>query len=141
MARVHFQLFAALIAVFSFEAANAATSVALPTWICTHPDSIFVNGLESSASTPPSAPSGGSGGHTGSQARTLHIAGLGTGTQNYYIYVPGSYSATRPMPILLALHGVAPYGEADTAASDIRDSWINTAVAGRFIVEIGRAHV
>jgi hypothetical protein len=121
-------LAAAGIAVQAF----AATSVTLPHWACSNHDALFVGGFDDGAFVP-SDPSNGSGGvYPGKQTRTLHIARLGTGTQNYYVYLPLDYTPTRSWPMLLALHGVAPAD--DTYAKSTRDSWLGAAKSGRFIV-------
>ena len=118
--------------------AAAAQTVALPGWVCTHPDSIYVGGFEDGDATVPSDPSNGSGGATGSITRQVHVTGLGTGTQTYYLYVPTNYSPSRAWPILLVLHGTAPYP--DTYAATTRDDWIAAASAGEFIVAAPVAH-
>lgn len=112
----------------------AATSVSLPNWVCTQPDAIFVSDFEATDRAVPNNPSGGSGGGHGSLTKTLHIAGLGNGIQHYYLYVPSDYTPTRAWPLLLILHGVAPYGQADDAAAGTRDDWSGAASAGHFIV-------
>jgi poly(3-hydroxybutyrate) depolymerase len=116
-------------------AAAAATSVTLPGWTCAQPDAVFVDSFDAVAAPVPHDPSLGSGGaFPGSQTRTLHIAGLGSGTQEYYLYLPGDYTPQRSWPLLLVLHGVAPYGSADAYAMGTRDDWSTTASAGHFIV-------
>jgi poly(3-hydroxybutyrate) depolymerase len=115
--------------------ATAATSVTLPTWVCAQPDTIYANAFDTAAAPVPHDPSlGGGGDYPGSQTRTLHIAGLGSGTQNYYVYVPEDYAPERSWPLLLALHGFVQYGTADANAATIRDNWITAANAGGFIV-------
>jgi len=112
--------------------AAAATSVLLPARECAPVDSVFVDRFDSSP-TVPHDPSNGSGGaYPGKQTRTLQIAGLGSGTQNYYVYLPLDYTPTRSWPMLLALHGVAPFG--DSYAKSTRDGWIDAAKSGHFIV-------
>jgi poly(3-hydroxybutyrate) depolymerase len=115
----------------------SATSVSLPNWICVHPDAIFVSEFDPSDGAVPSNPSGGTGGAHGSLTKTLHIAGLGTGTQHYYLYVPSNYTATtRAWPLLLALPGVTLSTDGDNNAAGTRDDWIGAASAGRFIVAV-----
>jgi len=114
--------------------AGAVQSVVLPAWVCAHPDAIYVNGFEAGQIAVPHDPSHGSGGaYPGDRSRTLHIAGLGSGTQTYYLYVPSDYTPARSWPLVVALHGVAPYPGA-TYASDVRDAWVPAAAAGHFIV-------
>ncbi len=115
--------------------AAAVTSVTLPGWACTQPDTIYASAFDAPAQAIPHDPSLGSGGaFPGSLTRTLHIAGLGSGTQNYYIYVPDDYTPARAWPLILVLHGVAPYGSADDYAETVRDNWTAAASAGGFIV-------
>jgi hypothetical protein len=117
---------------------GAVSSVTLPDWACAHPDAIFAHNFETAQLAAPSDPSHGSGGATGSVTRSVHVAGLGSGTQKYYLYVPANYTSTRAWPVVLALHGVAPYP--DTYAEWTRDNWISTASAGEFIVAAPVAH-
>lgn len=127
----------ATLALLMAHAAGAATSVVLPDRICAHPDSLFASAFDSAEPIMPGDPSGGSGGEfPGPVMRTLHVAGLGSGTQHYYLYVPADYAPAHPLPLLLALHGVAPYGSADAYAMDIRDDWAQIAAAGGFIVAV-----
>lgn len=114
--------------------AGAATTVTLPGWACAHPDAVFVDEFDR-GSPVPHDPSGGSGGaYPGKQSRSLHIADLGTGTQTYYLYLPSDYTPAHSWPLLMVLHGVAPYGSQNSYASTTRDNWIAAATAGRFIV-------
>jgi predicted esterase len=133
--RCAFTALLALAAAANPSSADAATSVQLPPWVCTQSDAIYDSAFDASEAPVPHDPSRGSGGaFPGGQTRTLHIQGLGTGTQNYYVYVPGDYVPTRPWPLLLVLHGVAPYGKGDSYASITRDNWSTVAAAGHFIV-------
>jgi poly(3-hydroxybutyrate) depolymerase len=134
MSAYTFPFFAVLLSLPG-AVATAATSVTLPGWTCAQPDAMFVDGFDAAAAPLPRDPSLGSGGaFPGSLTRTLHLAGLGSGTQAYYLYVPEDYTPQRSWPVLLALHGVAPYGSADAYAVAVRDDWISVAGAGRFIV-------
>jgi poly(3-hydroxybutyrate) depolymerase len=129
-----FSRFTPLLALLT-GSAGAATSATLPDWACTQPDTIYASAFDASVAPIPHDPTFGSGGaYPGSQTRTLHLAGLGTGTQNYYVYVPDDYTPERPWPLMLALHGVAPYGSGDAYAAAIRDNWITVANAGGFII-------
>jgi len=115
--------------------ADAALSVSLPAWACAHPDSIFASGFQAGQSAVPTNPSNGIGGaFPGSIARTLHVSGLGSGTQTYYLYVPDAYTPMHAWPLLLALHGTAPFGSADSYAQAVRSNWQFAAEAGGFIV-------
>ena len=114
--------------------AGAAQTLVLPAWTCTHPDAIFTGRFEAGETVVPHDPSNGSGGaYPGSLSRTLHITGLGSGTQTYYLYLPSDYTPARSWPLVLALHGVAP-GNGMGYASDVRDAWAPVAAAGHFIV-------
>jgi predicted esterase len=127
-----FRILAAFAAASLALPAGAATSVVLPRWVCAHPDAVFVDEFDD-GSTVPHDPSNGSGGaYPGKQMRTLQIAGLGSGTQNYYIYLPSDYTPSRSWPMIMVLHGVAPVG--DTYAVATRNNWITAASAGHFIV-------
>jgi poly(3-hydroxybutyrate) depolymerase len=119
-------------------AATAVQTVFLPAWVCAHPDAIFANGFEAGPFAVPSDPSNGSGGALGSITRNVHVAGLGSGTQTYFLYVPDSYTPSKAWPLLLALHGVAPYP--DSYAAMTRDDWSTVANAGQFIVAAPVAH-
>lgn len=127
-----FKFLAALAAAGIAVQASAATSVTLPGWACSKHDAVFISQFEDDAFVP-SDPSNGSGGaYPGKQTRTLQIPGLGSGTQNYYIYLPLDYTPARSWPMIMVLHGVAPVG--DSYAMTTRNNWINAASAGHFIV-------
>jgi poly(3-hydroxybutyrate) depolymerase len=116
-------------------AAHAAHSVTLPAWVCAHPDAIFVGGFESGEIAVPHDPSNGSGGtYPGSVSRTLHIAGLGTGTQTVYLYLPPNYTPLHSWPLLLVLHGVAPWSSRDSYAIAVRDDWSAVAAGAGVLV-------
>jgi poly(3-hydroxybutyrate) depolymerase len=123
---------AALAAAGVAVQAGAATSVTLPAWACSNQDAVFIGGFEDGALVPHDPSNGSGGAYPGKQTRTLQIAGLGSGTQNYYVYLPLDYTPTRSWPMLLALHGVAPFG--DSYAKLTRSDWIAAAAAGHFIV-------
>jgi poly(3-hydroxybutyrate) depolymerase len=61
------------------------------------------------------------------------VAGLGSGTQKYYVYVPNDYTPARSWPLVLALHGVAP-APGTSYAIAVRDTWASVAASGHFIV-------
>ena len=126
------QLAAVLLAVLSAPA-GAATSVTLPAWTCSQPDTIYRDTFDTIQAAVPHDPSAGQGGvYPGKLTRTVHVAGLGSGTQNYYVYVPDNYDPDRPWPLLLALHGVAAVG--DSEAMRTRDNWSGVAESGGFII-------
>jgi predicted esterase len=126
---------AILLAAAVAGAASAATSVALPDWVCSQPDAIYADAFDAAQAPLPRDPSAGSGGaYPGNSTRSVHVAGLGSGTQDYYVFVPQDYSPARSWPLLLALHGVAPYGSADSYAMSVRDDWALIAATGEFIV-------
>ena len=112
----------------------AAQTVTLPSWVCTQTDAIFVSKFDSVETPVPHDPSGGTGGATGTTTHTLHIAGLGTGTQTYYLYVPTSYTPSQPYPFLLALHGTAPYANRNNYAGNVLSTWSSIAAGARVIV-------
>lgn len=125
----------AAVVLLTTASVGAVQSVLLPAWVCAHPDAIFVGGFEIGENPIPYDPSNGAGPVTlNSSTHVLHIAGLGSGTQTYYLYVPGNYTASRSWPLLLALDGVAPYATAGNYAADVRDTWASVAEAGQFIV-------
>jgi len=114
---------------------HASLSVTLPGWVCKHPDAIYANGFEAGQGAVPGDPSNGGGGaYPSDRTRTLHIAGLGTGTQNYYLYLPQKYTPAHAWPFVLVLHGVAPWATRASYAMAIRDDWSSVAEAGGFIV-------
>jgi poly(3-hydroxybutyrate) depolymerase len=114
--------------------AEGAQTVALPAWVCAHPDAVFAGGFEAGQNAVPSDPSHGSGGgYPGNRSRNLHIAGLGSGTQTYYLYLPLNYTPARSWPVILALHGVAP-NDGGSYAFDVRATWAPVAAAAGFIV-------
>lgn len=114
---------------------RAVQSVALPAWVCTHPDAIFVGGFESGEMAIARAPTNGSGGSfPANVTRKVHVAGLGSGIQHYYLYIPNTYSPNRSWPLLLALDGVAPYATGASYAQDVINTWAPIADAAGFIV-------
>ena len=125
---------AALLAA-ALHVASAATTVNLPTWACAITnDTVFSSGFQQELWTPTN-PSGGVGGAApGKFSRTLSIAGLGVGTQTYYVYLPPDYTPSRPWPLLFVLHGSGNYGGQDVAAQQTRDNWANIAQFRHFIV-------
>jgi hypothetical protein len=130
-----FRILAAFAAASVALSADAATSVALPDWACAHPDAVFVDEFDSGSTTVPHDPSNGSGGlFPGKQSRKVHVADLGTGTQTYYLYLPSDYTPAHSWPLLVVLHGAAPYGGQSNYASTTRDNWVAAATAGHFIV-------
>ncbi len=114
--------------------ACAAQSVTLPAWVCAQPDAIFVSEFDGAETPVLHDPTLGSGGITGSTTRHVHVAGLGNGTQRYYVHVPTKYDASHPIPLVLALHGTAPYNGQNGYAADVRDTWANVSEVGQFIV-------
>lgn len=66
--------------------------------------------------------------------RNFAIAGLGTGTQQVYVYVPSTYTPARDWPLVLALHGAGGPGTAAAAAAAARDEWATIAESFGFIV-------
>lgn len=67
------------------------------------------------------------------QSRSIIVPGYGTHT--IHLRVPASYSPTRPVPMVLALHGQAGSpSAANTAAQAVRNAWAAVADANGFIV-------
>src|SRR5689334_8314408 len=127
------------IAITAFAATTpvlAANTVNLPSWVCSSPDTLYRSGFQDGEIVPHD-PSNGSGGvkpPNGKTTRTLQIAGLGTGTQTYYLYLPPNYTPSRSWPLLLALHGTVPWSNRNYYAGLIRDDWANIAAINGFIV-------
>lgn len=121
-----------LLFAVSTACADAATTVQLPAWVCAHPDALFIDGFQAAAAVT-RLPSNGSGGALGNSTRTVTAPGYGT--QAVYAYVPPSYSPTRPMPLVLALHGQAGSpAAADAQAQAVRTAWATVAATQGFIV-------
>ena len=125
---------AAILAAIAHTAV-AATSVTLPDWACSRSDTVYAASFDTVQAPVPRDPSSGTGGaYPGKLTRTIHIAGLGSGAQDYYVYVPDDYTPRRAWPLLLALHGVAPYASAASYAMAVRDNWATIAATAGFIV-------
>jgi len=123
----------AVAAITASPLASAAQRLTLPAWVCAHPDAIFVSGLEAGESVVPHSPSNGSGGaYPGNVTRTVNVPGFGN--QAYYLYVPTSYTPTRPWPAILVLHGAGGPGTSDIRAQAARTSWSALAQSAGFIV-------
>lgn len=122
----------AMSCVWPLMASAASTTGVLPAWVCAHPDAIHVHGFETQAARY-SEPSGGSGGEfPGALSRT--VSAIGVGLKPYHLYVPTSYSPSRPMPLVLALHGTGGPNTAPLGATTARDNWAIKAESGQFIV-------
>jgi poly(3-hydroxybutyrate) depolymerase len=127
-------LFIGVFATQIATSAFAAQTVSLPAWVCAHPDAIFISEFDTAESPVPHDPTNGTGGAKGTTTHTFHIAGLGTGTQTYYVYVPADYSPSQAYPFVLALHGTAPYSLRNTYASNVLSAWSSVAASARVIV-------
>ncbi len=113
--------------------AGAAQSVVLPSWVCAHPDAIFVNGFEIGSAAIAQFHSNGSGGaHPGNITRQVAVTGLGL--QTYYLYVPSAYAANRAWPLMVVLHGAGGPGTSATTAQQVRTDWGSLADARGFII-------
>jgi poly(3-hydroxybutyrate) depolymerase len=124
----------AILAALAAPGTRAATTVALPSWACDANQSLFRSGFQDGERIP-SDPSHGSGGIApGKTFRTLHLAGLAGGSQNYYVYAPPDYTPSRPWPLLLALHGSGAYGSQENNAATTRDNWSSMAQSRHFLV-------
>ncbi len=127
------RLFVALmLLVLCHGTAKATTTGQLPAWVCEVPDAIFIDGFQPAAARV-SLPSNGSGGAVGNVTRVVNVPGYGSRT--VYLRVPPSYSPSRPMPLVLALHGQAGSpAAADSEALRARNTWAGIADAEGFIV-------
>jgi len=127
-------LFTAIVLVSPLlQATQAAQMVALPSWVCTKPDAIFISGFGMENAVPHD-PSKGTGGQApGMKNRMVSLSGFGS--HNYYLYTPTNYSASHAWPLLLVLHGAAgsPAG-ADMAAQALLQDWSGLAELHQFIV-------
>ena len=112
--------------------AGAATTVALPPWMCGLGDTVFRSDFDADGVIP-RVPSNGSGGaFPGNVTRTINVPNIGNRT--FYLRLPPAYSADRSWPLLLALHGDAGPGEAVQAALQTRADWSNWSDPRGFIV-------
>ena len=129
---------AVILCALAMASAQAATTVHLPTWTCSSPDTLFRSGYEAGEIVPHDASNGSGGVYPGNTTRSLSIAGLGSGMQTYYLHVPPDYTPGRAWPLIIVLHGTAPNSatppNADSYAQATRDSWVTTADAGHFLV-------
>ncbi|MEO8802229.1 MAG: hypothetical protein ABI304_01000 [Rudaea sp.] len=113
--------------------AGAAQGVVLPSWVCTYPDAIFVNGFQTGETAVVRIPSQGSGGaYPGDVTRNVFVSGLGT--QPYYLHLPSNYTRNHSWPVMLALHGSGGPGTSDMYARQVRSDWSTLADAEGFIV-------
>ncbi len=114
-------------------AARAATTVRLPTTACTTgalPE-LFGDSFEDAI---PTSPSNGSGGAApGDQSRTVVVPETQE-SRTYYLHLPPGYTATRPWPLVVVLHGAQGTGTGPTAAQQTRTQWITQADTRGFIV-------
>lgn len=114
-------------------ATHAAQTVVLPSWVCTHPDAIFVAGFEAGESAMPRDPSHGSGGtYPGNITRTVNVPSYGN--QAYYLYLPSDYTPARAWPAILVLHGAGGPGTSDLTAQATRADWSSVAATNKFMV-------
>jgi hypothetical protein len=116
------------------SAVDAATTVTLPPWVCSSSDTIFRSGFADGEQVPRDASNGSGGAGIGTSQRYLHIAGLGTGNQTYYVYVPNGYTPSRPWPLVIALHGLAPWSSRNSYGSATRNDWASVISATGFLV-------
>lgn len=112
---------------------GAVSSVALPSSVCSNPDTIFTDGFET-ANAIPHDPSLGSGGiYPGNVTRNITVAGYAT--EPYYLHIPPSYQPAHAMPLILVLHGASgSHADAIIAAQDLRNDWSALADLYGFIV-------
>lgn len=113
-------------------AAQAASTVLLPDWVCDTPDTIFRGGFENEIPLPHDPSNGNTGAAVADQ--TLVVAVPGFGNHTYYLHLPAGYTPNRSWPLLIALHGAGGPGTAPAAASAVRAEWAPIADANGFIV-------
>lgn len=122
----------AAILILAGANASASTTGQLPQGVCTHPDTIHAHGFEAQPLRY-FEPSNGSGGAAHGGPRYVSVPGYGT--KKYYSYVPYAYLPSRPMPMLLVLHGTGGPGySADNAANALINPWSVIAEAAQIIV-------
>ncbi len=114
--------------------AAAASTVNLPAWVCSVPDTLLRSGFQSGEWVPHDPSNGAGGAYPGAMTRNFAIAGLGTGTQQVYVYVPSTYTPARDWPLVLTLHGAGSPSTAAAAAAAARDEWAAIAESFGFIV-------
>jgi predicted esterase len=113
--------------------ATAASTVRLPPWSCSAPDTLLRSGFDAGEAIPHD-PSGGSGGaYPGNVTRTVAVTGVGS--RDYFLRLPPAYAPGRPVPLLLAFHGAAgSQSGARSAAQQVRTDWAARADAAGFAV-------
>ena len=125
-------LFASVLLLLSTQA-SAVSSIALPAWICSKPDAIFINGLETANAIPHDASLGSGGAYPGDVARSITVAGYAT--ELYYLHIPANYNPARAAPLLVVLHGASgSHTDAITDAQFLRSDWSSLADTYGFIV-------
>ena len=118
--------------VLASPLAGAATTFALPPWMCTRGDTVFRADFDADGVIP-HQPSNGTGGtFPGDVTRTISVPGHGTHT--FYLRLPPDYSPGRSWPLLLALHGDGGPGQATQSALQVRSDWSNWSDPRGFIV-------
>ncbi|QBB69260.1 hypothetical protein ELE36_02100 [Pseudolysobacter antarcticus] len=111
----------------------AVSSIALPAWVCSKPDAIFINGFETANAIPHDASLGNGGAYPGNVARSITVAGYATET--YYLHIPANYNPARAAPLLVVLHGASgSHADAITDAQFLRSDWSSLADTYGFIV-------
>lgn len=125
-------LMPALFTLIAPTIACAATTVRLPPSLC-DADVVFASGFDPTPAIP-TDPSNGSGGlYPGDESRFVNVPGFGS--HLVYLYVPTTYSPSRAVPLMLAMHGTAGNSaSAPAAARQVRDDWSSIAEQGGFIV-------
>ena len=124
---------AALALLLAPLAASASGTVRLPSTACGPNDVFISDGFEAAGASVPSNPSNGTGGSIGNLTGTVTVPNYGVGT--YYIHVPAGYDPSRPMPVVVALHGAAgTHLAANGASLQNRIDWTPLADANGFIV-------
>jgi poly(3-hydroxybutyrate) depolymerase len=112
--------------------AGAATTVALPPWMCGIGDTVFASSFDADEVIPHEPSNGIGGAFPGNETRTINVPGIGNRT--FYLRVPPDYSPDRAWPLLLALHGDTGPGQATQAALQARADWSNWSDPRGFIV-------
>lgn len=112
--------------------AGAASTVRLPSDLCSGSDTIFRNGFETAPAIPHDPSDGNGGAFPGNVTRTINVPGIGS--RSYYLHLPPNYTPARSWPLLLALRGAAAPASMPAAAQQVRSDWASWSDSQGFIV-------